>query len=457
MYAWGHDELLPLSGLPRTTFNGWGATLVDSLDTLWIMGLKKEFNEAVTVVKNLDWSNSTLPHANVFETTIRYLGGLLSAYDLSGEPILLQKANELGHMLLASFDTPTHMPSLPYMNFDMAVQGTQTAPQSVASAGLGTLSMEFTRLSQLTGNPKFFGAIDFIKRFLLRSQETSNIPGMWPTFLDMTRDLQSVGTSFTIGAEADSLYEYLPKMYLLLGGLDASYETMWMRAASAIDKALIFRPMTPTNEDILFTGSARADGTGPIELSPEATHLGCFGGGMYGLAGKLFEVPEHVEVGVRLSRGCAWGYSTFPTGVMPESMVLVPCDSRDSCRFEEEKFAKPAADRSLPKGIFRSGDKRYLLRPEAIESVFISYRITGENLWQEIAWEMFTAIRKHTETSYGNAQIVDVMFGGVEDTMESFWLSETLKYFYLIFSPPDTISLDEYVFNTEAHPFKRPI
>jgi len=74
------------------------------------------------------------------------------------------------------------------------------------------------------------------------------------------------------------------------------------------------------------------------------------------------------------------------------------------------------------------------------------------------AWDMFQAIEKHTKVKYGSAALDDVTSTNPpkSDTMESFWTAETLKYFYLIFSSQDLISLDEYVFNTEAHPFKRP-
>ncbi|KAI0017480.1 glycoside hydrolase [Xylariomycetidae sp. FL0641] len=87
------------------------------------------------------------------------------------------------------------------------------------------------------------------------------------------------------------------------------------------------------------------------------------------------------------------------------------------------------------------------------------YRMTGNEEYQEIAWRMFEAIRKATETELAFSAIADVTVDGAStvklDSMESFWFSETLKYFYLIFSPPDLISLDEYVLNTEAHPLKR--
>jgi mannosyl-oligosaccharide alpha-1,2-mannosidase len=111
-HAWNHDELKPVSGGSQNNFGGWAATLVDSLDTLWIMDLKKEFKEAVRSVGEIDFTRTDAKEINVFETTIRYLGGMLSAYDLSkGKyPLLLEKSLELGEMLYAAFDTPNRMP-----------------------------------------------------------------------------------------------------------------------------------------------------------------------------------------------------------------------------------------------------------------------------------------------------------------------------------------------------------
>lgn len=108
--AWGKDEVAPLSGENRTTFGGWAATLVDSLDSLWIMGFEAEFDEAVAAVAQIDFTTPQSAIINVFETTIRFLGGLLAAYDLSGREILLTKAVELGEMLYVAFDTEKRVP-----------------------------------------------------------------------------------------------------------------------------------------------------------------------------------------------------------------------------------------------------------------------------------------------------------------------------------------------------------
>jgi len=212
------------------------------------------------------------------------------------------------------------------------------------------------------------------------------------------------------------------------------------------------------------------------QLDPEGQHLSCFVGGMFALGAKLFSKPEHLEIARKLVDGCIYTYQAFPAGIMPELFRMVPCPKGDTCTWNEETWKKEVtskghtskdtdpqsiiAQERLPPGFTAIPDRRYALRPEAIESVFILYRITGRKDLLESAWEMFTAIQKHTKTEIANAALLDVTFKDRAppqmDSMESFWFAETLKYFYLIFSEPEVISLDEWVLNTEAHPFRRP-
>ncbi|KAM0250201.1 hypothetical protein ACHAQJ_008744 [Trichoderma viride] len=453
--AWMRDELTPVSGSAKDPFGGWAATLVDALDTLWIMGFKKEFAEAASAVGALDWSVTDSTAANMFETTIRHLGGLLSAYDLSGEPVLLRKAVELGEMLYMGFDTPNRLPGF-WLDFEKAKDGKLVAGTSDPSASPCSLSMEFTRLSQLTGDSKYYDATDRVTRFLDRIQNSTMLPGMWPVTINFQSEL-AADNSFTLGALADSLYEYLPKMHALLGGVDEVYEKMYRGAMDAAVQNLLFRPMVPDHDDILFSGEFRAGKTtGGLET--DSQHLTCFVGGMFALGGKLFQIDDHVNIGERLARGCGWAYGRFPTGIMPEIFSMVPCQTLEACVWDEERW-KRLGGKSLPKGFTHAQDRRYILRPEAIESLFVLYRVTGKADLQDIAWSMFEAIMKATETELANSAIEDVTVSGPTkklDSMESFWLAETLKYFYLIFSPPNVISLDEYVLNTEAHPLKRP-
>lgn len=496
--AWGYDELMPLTLKGKDNFGGWGATLIDSLDTLWIMELRDEFDEAVRAVATIDWDQASSPTCSLFETNIRLLGGLLSAYEMSGAETLLRKATELAYMLLAAFDTPSHMP-VNQFHFEHAFQGLLKPSERETAAAVGTLSLEFTKVAQLTGDDRFYDAIDRVKRELARVQDTTTIPGLWPTFLDLQgKDGQalmeassSAGNGprdsnhvYTLGGLADSLYEYLPKMYQLLGGHDDVYRDMHIKATDAIRKHMLFRPMIPDPDarghDILFSGTAMAmQGEASVTLEPQVQHLACFAGGMFALGGRLFDRPDDVDTGMQLTQGCAWAYNSFQTGIMPEVFGAVPCPSEPpskpsktaktpkapisakKCPWSKEAWIKASSlhDERCPPGFTRIRDARYMLRPEAIESVFLLYRITGDRSLQETAWNMYLAIERSTAIEGAYAAITDVSAKGPTqkiDSAESFFFAETLKYLYLVFSDPDYFSLDEYVYNTEAHPFKVP-
>ena len=479
-HAWGHDELAPISGGVRDGFGGWAASLVDNLDNLWIMGMKSEFEEAVKMAVEIDLSTSTTDTINVFETTIRHLGGFLAAHDVSGDQRCLDKAKEFGEMLIRAFDTPNKLPITRWKPQE-ALKGPQEADETVLVAEIGSLEMEFTRLSQLTGDPKWYDAVARIIRLFDAQQQKTHLPGMWPVVIsakdaDLTQD-----TFFTLSAMSDSLYEYFPKMHALLGGLEPVYKKLYDGSMATAIKNNLWRPMIPDNADILMSGNVRASNQQLARLDPQGQHLVCFAGGMFALGGRLFDEPAHVEIGQKLTDGCIWTYKALPLGIMPEVFNMVPCEDKLSCHWDDTRWRsevksrhddesdvdKIIAKNRLPKGFTQISDTRYILRPEAIESVFILYRITGEEYLQEAAWDMFTAIINATETHLANAALSDITFskeqlaegntGGTTqmDSMESFWMAETLKYFYLVFSEPDVIDLDKWVFNTEAHPFKR--
>ena len=162
-YAMGHDEVRPISGRYHDPFCGWGATLVDSLDTLQIMGMEDEYRDALRYVAQVDFAHTRSYNIPVFETVIRYLGGLLGAYDMSGErdTMLLEKARDLGDMLMGAFDTVNRMPLLRYDWRPRAARQHHRASDDSCLAELGTLTLEFTRLAQLTGNHSYFDAVPF--------------------------------------------------------------------------------------------------------------------------------------------------------------------------------------------------------------------------------------------------------------------------------------------------------
>nr|POE85180.1 putative mannosyl-oligosaccharide alpha-1,2-mannosidase [Quercus suber] len=601
-YAWMQDELTPISAGGKSPYGGWSATLVDSLDTLWIMDLRDEFKEAVDAAVHIDFSTTTQETINVFETTIRYLGGFLSAYDLSGDRRLLAKSLELADMLYSAFDTPNRIPNTRWDFHSAAAGNRQEANDGILSAELGTLSLEFTRLSQVTRDDKWYDVAARVMDVFYQQQNSTNLPGMWPLMLNGRDGDFKTGKTFTLGAMSDSLYEYLPKMYALLGGSEM-YAEMYNAAMDASTRHAMYRPMLPDNADVLFSGPVEAEAPGEIQdVFPGGQHLVCFAGGMFALGGRLLQNTSHITTGRKLTDGCIWAYEHSKIGIMPEIFSTVPCASQTRCEWDQKKWhdailarhgddgkhgvewvikdkrllpgflsnddtryhlrpdgpveaeapgeiqdvfpggqhlvcfaggmfalggrllqntshittgrkltdgciwayehskigimpeifsTVPCAsqtrcewdqkkwhdailarhgddgkhgvewvikDKRLLPGFLSNDDTRYHLRPEAIESVFILYRITGETKYLEKAWNMFQSIMKHTLTEIANAAIEDVTDPAApkKDTMESFWTAETLKYFYLIFSEPSLISLDEYVLNTEAHPFKIP-
>ncbi|KAF7546029.1 hypothetical protein G7Z17_g8714 [Cylindrodendrum hubeiense] len=481
-HAWMSDELMPVSAGSRNPFGGWAATLVDSLDTLWIMDLGTDFAQAVNAIDAIDFTRTDMAQINVFETTIRYLGAFLAAFDLSGDTRLLHKAAEVGEMLYKAFDTPNRMPLMRW-DLNAAAQGAETnASSNTLLAEIGSLSMEFTRLSQLTGNSKWFDAISRITDVMEKAQTLTELPGLWPLTVNAKENIFTQGSTFTLGAMADSAYEYLPKMATLLGGQVPVYQAMYEMAMDTAINNNLFRPMTPTNEDILISGQVRTERKGDItttKLELQGQHLVCYLGGALALGGKLFARPGDVTIANKLTDGCIYTYKAFPHGIMPETFFMAACESRETCEWDENLWKQQVLQRAggeegktaqadavilenhLPKGFTEIPDRRYILRPEAIESVFILYRVTGRKDLIESAWEMFQAIEENTQTELANTAVWDVTVEGEKprhvDSMESFWMGETLKYFYLIFSKPDLISLDEYVFNTEAHPLRRMI
>ncbi|RDW85195.1 alpha-1,2-mannosidase-5 [Coleophoma cylindrospora] len=428
-HAWLHDEVMPLTGGSRDPFVGWAATLVDGLDALYILGLEEEFNSSLKALELIDFETPKSDRVPVFETTIRYLGGLLGAYDISNgtHPILLQKATQLGDFLFRAFDTKTGIP-VPYYSWNNTEANRWEGENGVLIAQIGSLSLEFTRLSQLTGNRKYYDGISKVMNYLEQAQNSTRIPGLWPAQVSTQNPPNFDGTAFTLGAWADSLYEYLPKKYHF------------------------FRPNIPHNPDILFAGSSSGVGDVP-RLKTEVQHLGCFVGGMVALGSRINNSPSELKMAGKLTESCVWAYKNTPTGIMPEIFYVNACPEKGPCVWHEEPLKTPWG----PNGMTKVFDATYSLRPEAIESVFIMYRLTGDKLWQEKGWEMFQAVMKYTTTEIANAKLLNVMDpkSKTVDSMESFWLAETLKYFYLLFSEPDLVSLDEFVLNTEAHPFRQ--
>jgi len=208
VHAIPHDELVPVSGTFKDPFGGWGATLVDALDTLWIMDLKDEFKEAVGYVAKIDFATTTMRKMRVFETVIRYLGGLVAAYDLTGHDpeykVLLDKAVELANVLMGAFDTPNRMPLLAFGWRQRDLIRHPRANGHSSAAELGSLAMEFTRLAQITGNHTYYDAVARITNALDEYQDKTSFPGLFPLYIDASGCKRVSYTTTTTTTQAAS-------------------------------------------------------------------------------------------------------------------------------------------------------------------------------------------------------------------------------------------------------------
>ncbi|KAJ5175080.1 uncharacterized protein N7482_000957 [Penicillium canariense] len=480
--AWQADELAPVSGTSRSGLGGWGATLLDNLDTLWIMDMRNEFEKAVAAVLQMNFADTSSPDINTQVVSTHHLGGLLAAYDLSSDQRLLKKAIEVGDMLYVAFDTPNRMPIIHWDLHRAARQEEQLAEEAVSASELGSFVLEFTRLSQITGDQKYFDAAQQVTAKLDRQQDSTKLAGMWPVVLN-ARTESFDGDLYTMGAEVDALYKILSKAYALLSGQEPMYRKMYEKTTRTAAGHSLFRPMNVEGRDILVPGSVRImmteNGKTRTHLEPLVHSRACFAGGMFVMGGALFNIPVHRQIAHKLVDGCIRAHNAMPMGIMPEVYETVPCASQATCPWNEWHWkqevykwtiSQPNPDPNLdvdtyirehhlPKGFIAIPDTRYNLGPETIESIFILYRITGREDLLDAAWDLFEKIQNATETINANAALLDVTNEGEpapDDSMESYWMAQTLKYFYLIFSFPDVLSLDKYVFNSAGHPLKIP-
>ncbi|XP_057865703.2 mannosyl-oligosaccharide 1,2-alpha-mannosidase MNS1 [Cryptomeria japonica] len=418
-YAWGFDELQPQSRRGVNNFGGLGASIIDSLDTLYIMGLDEQFQKAKSWITSLDFNKGV--DASVFETTIRVLGGLLSAYDLSGDNIFLDKAKQIADRLLPAWDTPT---GIPYSSINLG-DGRANNPGwtggSSVLADIGTTQVEFIALSQRTGNPKYQEKVENV---IHQIHKIFPADGLVPIYVNPYTGRAS--SKITFGAMGDSFYEYLLKVWIQGNKTEAvqQYRDMWEQSMEGL--ASLIKKSTPSS----FTYIAERSGG---SLMHKMDELACFAPGMLALGAQGYASDKSVKY-MQLAEELAWTcynfYQSTPTKLAGENY-----------NFREGQD-------------MRVGTSWNIQRPETVESLMYLWRITGNKTYRDWGWDIFKAFEEKCRLDSGYVGLRDVNSGVKDDMMQSFFLSETLKYLYLLFSPPTVIPLDQWVFNTEAHPVK---
>ncbi|KAF6040512.1 MAN1A2 [Bugula neritina] len=282
--------------------------------------------------------------------------------------------------------------------------------------------MEWWYLSKVTGNPVYYEKVKRIRE-VLNSLSLPN--GMYPNYLN-PRTGKWGQTHVSIGALGDSFYEYLLKVWLQTNKEDTEAKRMYDTAVKGVETHLL----KTSNGGLKYLGEYK---NGRVDA--KMGHLTCFAGGMFALGAQYSDNEKHyMDLGADIAHTCHESYVRSATGLGPEYFRL---DGPN------EAVAQ------------RQNEKYYILRPEVLETHYYMYRLTKDNKYREWAWEAVEAINKHCRTPDGFSGLRDVSKpnSAKDDVQQSFFLAETLKYLYLIFSDDNVLPLDQYVLNTEAHPF----
>lgn len=447
--AWGKDVYNPVSSKGKNMGPkplGW--MIVDSLDTLIIMDCKEELARATKWVRE-DLNYHFDYAVSMFETTIRMLGGLLSAFHLSNDDVFLDRAADLANALMGGFKSKT---GIPYSSVNLLEgEGVRNHVDNGASstAEVATLQLEFRYLAKLTGEDLYWKAAEQVMSELDKNQPQD---GLVPIYVQPDSGKYQ-GKYIRLGSRGDSYYEYLLKQYLQTNNKESIYWKMYKESVEGVKKHLV-RKTRPNG--LSFIGELEKGIGGP--LSNKMDHLVCFYGGLLALgatnglpleeARKLPLWGEDQEsdfkLGEELTYTCYRMYADVATGLSPEIAVF----NTDEQATEDFKI-KPT-------------DRHNLQRPETVESLYYLYKLTGDEKYRKWGYEIFESFVKYTKVqtksgmvSYSALKDVTSTMPSYKDNMESFWLAETLKYLYLLFDDDNIIPLDKYVFNTEAHPFPR--
>ena len=495
-YAWTRDELKPLSQTGADWVpGGMGLSILDNLDTLRLMRLDFEYARARSFVQNLSFNIDA--EVNTFETTIRALAGapasasasapafapasasapapaphppphpplagLLSAHALTGDELFLTRALNLGKRLLGAFKTDTQLPA-PNINLKTRKPGSAHWSYNLCTAEMGTLSLEFAQLSDASGDARFVKAVTRVSDHLARAARRAKPHRHLLPIFFQSDGMPSTTDMISLGARGDSYYEYLLKAWLQTGQTDAKLRARYDAAVGALSKHLVQR----TSNGVTFVAEAYPHGP----LRPKMDSLACFLPGVLALGattataantaaaaataaaataaaaanaatanasvarGQL-SATEQMQLAEELMETCWLMYARTPTGLAAE-IAIFHTDGRGGVDFSSSQQ-----------------DRHSLLRPETTESLFVMWRLTKDPKYRARGWAIFEAFRSFARVESGGYASVESVYElqvQLRDSMETFWLSETLKYLWLLFSEDDVLPLDEWVLNTQAHP-----
>jgi len=470
-YAYPHDDLLPANNSFRDSRNGWGLLMIDALDTAIIMEQQDIVDIILDFVPTIDFTknNSTRPvTTSLFETNIRYLGGLLSSYDLLQGPFshlasdngkvkaLLDQAKSLGDTLKFAFDTPTGLPvNLIYVDnqtFTDSAVG-DNGHYVAGLAEIGTLVLEWQRLSDLSGDPTYGDLAQRAEHYWFEGTEVW--PGLTGSTFDVTTgEILDVYGGWTSGN--DSAYEYLIKMYVYDPARYQNYSQRWQEAADSTIAHLLSSPNP--RPDLTMAGAFSG-----FVVQNYSEQLACFIGGNFILGGAVLDRPEYTDYGLKFSEFCANGYRYAASGIGP---ILYSWN--ETLLQDPDLHLANQTDLYQRAGWFIPDNSAFFngQAPEAVESWYYAFQSTGDQYWRDVAWAYTVAQNRTERVGSGFSSINNVLSesgDGTQNFMASYMLAEVLKYQYLI-QVPNTDGewnvlagkdkANTFVYNTEAHPIR---
>ncbi|KAJ3361165.1 ER degradation-enhancing alpha-mannosidase-like protein 1 [Allomyces javanicus] len=404
-HGFPHDDLKALSCSGRKSQGEYYLTLIDSADTLAMMGLMEPFAKTIrlitTVLPNFDLN----VNVSLFETNIRILGGLVSSHLIATEQLptyrgeLLPLARDLGNRFLPAFNTRT---GIPYGTVNLRHGVPPAETPIVCTACAGSLLLEMGTLSHLTGDSRYYNAA---KRALVEVWNRRSHLDLLGNHIDSQTGVWTATTSGIAGA-IDSLYEYLWKAYTVFH--DDDLYDIFVQAYRAIE-----------------THGTRDGWHVPVEMSTGDTGSGTFANLQCFWAGYQASFGELVKSTIMVQR---MAHLTNQFTFLPELLNI--------------------------RSWTLTGHSDNPLRPELVESVYFLYQAVKEPGLQEFGFELLKRFYEKAQTPCGFASIAHVESLYKNDHMESFFLAESLKYLYLLFDPTNDFNTGPWIYTTEAHPVR---
>jgi hypothetical protein len=400
-YAWGHDLLLPVTrGYGDWYKESLHISPIDAYSTMRVMNLDAQAKEVEKyVIDSVSFDKDIF--VKTFEVNIRILGGMLAMYEYTRDPVILAKTKDFGDRLLKAFQSPTGIPYY-WVNLKTgAVKG-----EKVNTAEAASYTFELGILSYYTKDPRYYQAGKKATLAIYNRRSAIDLVG----FVINVETGQWLNKDAYIGAGADSYFEYLYKSWLLFR--DPDLKKIWTKSITAINRYI----PEETDSSVWY---GHVDMNSGAKGSPTVTLYDAFFPTILALDGQV-EKAEKFQA--------TWDWLWNKYGLEPMGY-----------NFKEQTLTDPVYD----------------LNPEIIESAYYLYHLTGKQKYLNRAQKYYSSILKYCKTDIAFSSISDVVTMKQNNELPTFFFAETMKYLYLIFGGNDKVNIDKYVFNTEAHPFKK--